>query len=102
MSTDASLPADLEGLQRELLQARHALAQSQQEAAHTHSVLAETAVTCQEQQTRIEQLQAEIELFKRYLYGRRSERFVEDPAQGRLFEQPAGSPPSPELPEAAL
>jgi transposase len=88
MSTDASsLPDDLEALQREL--------------AHTQSVLAETTVTCQEQQTRIEQLQAEIELLKRYLYGRRSERFVEDPAQGRLFEQPAGSPPSPELPEAA-
>lgn len=87
MSMDASSPDDLEALQREL--------------AHTQSVLAETAVTCQEQQTRIEQLQAEIELLKRYLYGRRSERFVEDPGQGRLFEQPAGTPPSPELPDAA-
>lgn len=88
MSTDASSsPDDLEALQLEL--------------AHTQSVLAETAVTCKEQQTRIEQLQAEIELLKRYLYGRRSERFALDPAQGRLFEQPAGSPPSPELPEAA-
>jgi transposase len=88
MSTDASFsPDDLIALQREL--------------AHTQSVLAETAVTCQAQQTRIEQLQAEIELLKRYLYGRRSERFVEDPAQGRLFEQPAGVSPAPELPEAA-
>jgi hypothetical protein len=88
MSTDASSsPDDLEALQLEL--------------AHTQSVLAETAVTCKEQQTRIEQLQAEIELLKRYLYGRRSERFVEDPGQGHLFQQPAGSPPSPELPEAA-
>jgi transposase len=88
MSTDASSsPNDLEALQRELV--------------HLQSVLAETAVTCQEQQTRIEQLQAEIELLKRYLYGRRSERFIEDPAQGRLFEQPAGSAPSLELPEAA-
>ena len=87
MSTEASLPDDLAALQCEL--------------AHTQSVLAETAVTCQEQQARIEQLQAEIELFKRYLYGRRSERFVEDPAQGRLFEQPAGLAPAPELPAAA-
>jgi transposase len=88
MSTDASFsPDDLIALQREL--------------AHTQSVLAETAVTCQAQQTRIEQLQAEIELLKRYLYGRRSERFVEDPAQGRLFEQPTGVAPAPELPEAA-
>jgi hypothetical protein len=88
MSTDASLPSDLAACQRELL--------------HTRSVLAETAVTCEEQKTQIEKLQAELELFKRYLYGRRSERHVEDPGQGRLFEPPAdGEPPAPELSEAA-
>jgi len=87
MSTDASLPTDLEALQRELV--------------HTRSVLAETAVACEEQRTRIEKLEAELELFKRYLYGRRSERFVEDPSQGHLFEQPqVGPPPTPELLEA--
>jgi transposase len=87
MSTDASLPSDLEACQRELL--------------HTRSVLAETAVACEEQRTQIEKLQAELELFNRYLFGRRSERFVEDPGQGRLFEQPADiQPPAPELPEA--
>jgi transposase len=88
MSTDASLPTDLEALQRELV--------------HTRSVLAETAVACEEQRSEIEKLKAELELFKRYLYGRRSERFVEDPDQGRLFEQPPAGPlPTPELPEAA-
>ncbi|MCI0361208.1 MAG: IS66 family transposase [Planctomycetaceae bacterium] len=94
MSTDASLPSDLEACQRELVAARHQL-------AHTESVLAETAVACEEQRARIEKLQAELELFKRYLFGRRSERF-EDPGQGRLFEQPAdGEAPTPELPAAA-
>lgn len=88
MSTDASVPSDLEACQRELL--------------HLRSVLAETAVTCEEQRTQIEKLQAELELFKRYLFGRRSERFIEDPSQGRLFESPKdGEPPAPELPEAA-
>jgi transposase len=87
MSTDAALPTDLEACQRELV--------------HTRSVLAETALTCEQQRTQIEKLAAELELFKRYLYGRRSERFVEDPGQGRLFEQPAGVPPAAELAEAA-
>lgn len=88
MSRDAALPTDVEALQRELM--------------HTQSVLAETAVTCEEQRAQIEKLRAELELFQRYLYGRRSERHVEDPGQGRLFEQPAdGAAPAPESAAAA-
>lgn len=88
MSTDAALPSDLEACQRELL--------------HTRSVLAETAVACEEQRVQIEKLRAELELFQRYLFGRKSERFVEDPAQGRLFEPPLdGRAPTAEAPEAA-
>jgi transposase len=95
MSTDASMPSDLAACQRELIAARDQL-------THVESVLAETALTCEQQRTQIEKLAAELELFKRYLYGRRSERFVEDPTQGRLFEPPSGgTPPSAELPEAA-
>ena len=95
MSTDASWPADVEALQRQLLAAHQRL-------AHTESVLAETAVACEEQRLQIEKLRAELELFQRYLFGRRSERFVEDPGQGRLFDQPAdGTPPTPELSAAA-
>lgn len=109
MSTDASLPNDLEACQRELLTALRTIAQLQQEAAqlqqeaaHTESVLAETAVTCEEQRTSIEKLTAELELFKRYLFGRRSERFIEDPNQGRLFDPPAdGEAPTPAAAEAA-
>ena len=93
MSTDASLPTDVEALQRELL--------------HAQSVLAETAVTCEEQRIQIEKLRAELELFQRYLYGRRSERHAADPNQGRLFEAPAddaatdGAAAVSELPESA-
>ena len=77
MSTDASLPADVATLQRELLQARDAL-------AHTEDVLAETAVACEQQQRELQQLREELELFKRYLFGRRSERHVPDARQGLL------------------
>ena len=75
MSTDASLPLDLEACQRELL--------------HVRNVLTETAVTCEQQQAQIEKLQAELELFQRYLFGRRRERFVDSPGQGRLFDPPS-------------
>jgi transposase len=86
MSKDASLPADLEACQRELL--------------HTRNVLAETAVVCEQQQSEIEKLKGELELVKRYLFGRRSERFVEGAGQGRLFDEPADES-SARLPEAA-
>src|SRR5688572_1978333 len=85
MSMDASLPAELEACQRELL--------------HTRNVLAETAVACEEQRTVIEKLQAELDLFKRYLFGRRNERFTEGAGQGRLFDEP-GDERSSLLPEA--
>jgi transposase len=75
MSMDASLPADLEACQHELL--------------HTRSVLAQTAVICEQQQSEIEKLKGELELFRRHLFGRRSERFIEGAGQGRLFDEPA-------------
>ncbi len=90
MSTDAPLPADLATCQQELL--------------HLRSVLVETAATCEQQRGAIEKLQAELELFKRYLFGRRSERFVEGAGQGQLFDesdQPDGEQPPSALPDAA-
>lgn len=71
------LPDNLPACQRELQLARH--------------TLAETAVICEEQGARIEQLQAELELLKRFVYGRRSERVADSPAQGRLFPVSAES-----------
>jgi Transposase C of IS166 homeodomain len=77
MSMDAPLPQNLEACQRELLAVRSTL-------MHTEAVLAETAVTCDHQQTQLSQLQEEREQLKRYLFGRRSERYVPDPRQGLL------------------
>jgi transposase len=86
MSTDASLPNDVATLQQELL--------------HTRAVLAETAVACESQQAQLAKLQEELELLKRYLFGRRSERHVVDPRQGLLplGDEPreAPLPPAPE------
>lgn len=73
----ASLPTDVTALQQALVQTRR-------EVSHLEAVLAETAVTCDQQQAQLEKLQEELELFKRYLFGRRSERHVPDPRQGTL------------------
>jgi transposase len=77
------VPGDLKDCQRELLEAR-------QQLAHVERVLAETAVLCEDQQTQIERLRAEMELFRRYLFGRKSERFTESPGQGHLFDPEDG------------
>lgn len=88
MDTDAPLPNDLEACRRELLECRRELSDKCRDLKHVESVLAETAVVCEEQQGRIENLQAELELLKRYIFGRRSERQADSPGQGRLFEEP--------------
>jgi transposase len=41
--------------------------------------------TIDEQHQQIEKLRHELELFRRYLFGQRRERFVEDPRQAQLF-----------------
>lgn len=97
MSTDASLPDDVATLQRQLLQARG-------EVAHLEHVLAETALTCEGQQAQLEKLREELELLKRYLFGRKSERHVPDPRQGLLplGDDAQQSSPLPPLPEEEI
>jgi transposase len=97
MSMDAPLPEDVASLQQELRHTRKAL-------AHTEHVLAETAVTCEQQQVQLAKLQEELELLKRYYFGRRSERYVSDPRQGLLplgndgdEVAPLSSPPEEEI-----
>ncbi len=51
------MPRDVNTLHRELLRAR-------QELAYTEHVLAETAVTCDQQQAQLAKLQEELELLK--------------------------------------
>lgn len=91
MSTEAPLPQDLEACQRELLATRG-------ELTHVEEVLAQTAAACDQQQREIERLKEELTLFKRYLFGRRSERHAPDAHQGRLFDESVEGPetiPSP-------
>jgi len=96
MSTDASLPQELKACQRELLAAR-------QQLTHTEHVLAETAVTCEGQQAQLAKLQEELELLKRYLFGRRSERHAADSRQGQLFDSASDeAPPLPSIPETEI
>lgn len=92
MSPDAPLPDDLAACQREL--------------RHTRCVLSETAAACDQLQQDLARLKEELELLKRYRFGRRSERFVDSPLQGRLFEDeceaaPADDPPPDEAPADA-
>ena len=42
--------------------------------------------TIEAQQRLIDKLRHELDLFKRYIFGQRRERFVDDPRQGKLFE----------------
>ena len=48
-------------------------------------VTAQQSETIDQQHQQIEKLRHELELFKRYIFGQRRERFI-DPAQGKLFE----------------
>ncbi len=74
MSKEASVPDDLEVCQQELL--------------HTQHVLSQTAAACDQLQQQVAQLKEELELFKRFHFGRRSERFVPGVGPGRLFDEP--------------
>ena len=97
MSMDAPLPEDVALLQQELLHTRNAL-------AHTEHVLAETAVTCEQQQAQLAKLQEELELLRRYYFGRRGERHVPDSRQGLLplGDDGAEAIPLPSLPEEEI
>jgi transposase len=71
-SHPASIPDDLAACQ-ELLRQRAETIEQQSE-------------TITDQQQRIDKLQHELALFKRYFFGQRRERFVDDPRQKKLFE----------------
>jgi transposase len=73
------IPTDLASCQNVL---REELARNEQLA----SITAEQAEKLDAQQQQINQLRHELELFRRYVYGQRRERFTEDPCQQKLFE----------------
>lgn len=72
MSNDLSIPDDLAACQELLRQQAAAMAQQTE--------------TIDQQHQQIEKLRHELDLFKRYIFGQRRERFIDDPAQGKLFE----------------
>jgi len=87
------LPNDLAECQRLLLaafkqatQLERRVTESEQRAAEQNRVLEETAASYQELQQEHAATLDELEWYKRWAYGRRRERFVEDQGQGHLFE----------------
>jgi len=100
------LPNDLAQCQRLLLaafqQARElerGTAESEQKAVELNRVLDETAASYETLQQEHAATLDELEWYKRWAYGRRRERFVEDQGQGHLFELDLAT--NPDLPEAA-
>jgi transposase len=100
MSFPAELPPDIAGCHamiRGLLADReHCQELTRQQAAtiaaHEEALakkdqkLAEQEQTIAEQQATIDQLVVDLALFKRFLFGSRRERYLDDPRQGVLFE----------------
>lgn len=91
--TRHAIPDDLAACQA-LIHQQQSIIQSQQAQMdglrtrldQTQGTAERQAETIESQHQQIEKLRHELELFKRYLFGQRRERFVEDPRQKRLFE----------------
>ena len=62
--------------------------------------------TVQEHDQLIQELRQQIELYRRYVFGPRRERYVDAPGQGRLFDAEAiegvALPPEPPVPEPKM
>lgn len=100
------LPNDLAECQRLLLAAFQQAAQlerrmteSEQRAAEQNRVLEETVASYQELQQEHAATLDELAWYKRWAYGRRRERLVEDQGQGHLFELDLAT--NPDLPKVA-
>jgi transposase len=81
MEDTLAVPDDLKACQQALIDMHRAF----QESVTAHQSLAE----------RHEQLLEELHLLKRFVYGPRRERYVEDPRQQHLFDQPPEEAPAP-------
>jgi transposase len=77
------------------------VAESQQQVAELNRVLGETAASYQELQQEHAATLDELAWYKRWAYGRRRERIVEDQGQGHLFELDLDLAAKPDLLEAA-
>jgi hypothetical protein len=115
MSVTPGLPHDPGQCQRllddllrrndELRQQAEAARQQAQDAQRRidelERVLEQTAADYQQLQERHDELAETLALLRRYIFGQRRERFIDDPGQGHLFDTPRSSPnPSrPRLPQ---
>ena len=91
------LPNDLDECQRLLLaafqqatQLERRVVESEQQVAELNRVLDETATSYQALQQEHAATLDELAWYKRWVYGRRRERFPEDQGQGHLFDLDAG------------
>lgn len=82
MDRTLDVPDDLAACQQALIDTQRTL----EESVAAHQALAE----------RCEQLLSELQLLKRFVYGPRRERYVEDPRQQQLFDPPPEPPPAAE------
>ncbi len=87
MTLDASpIPEDLAACQALIRAQREAIVQQQEQLEQLASSFDEQSETVTSQQQLIEKLQHELALLKRYIFGQRRERFIDDPRQQKLFE----------------
>ena len=76
---------------------QHALDQQQRKFDEQQRVLEEVDASYQQLQQERDLLKAELEAFRRWLYGRRTERIVEATGQRHLFELPVDESPRLEI-----
>lgn len=101
MASDSPLPNDLTACHELIRQQQFAFEEQQRELSRRldeqRRVLEEVDASYQALQQERDLLKAELEQFRRWAYGRRTERIVESTGQLHLFELPAIESPFPEL-----
>ncbi len=83
---EQSLPDDLAACQALIETQLAIIARLQTQLDQLQGTAGQQTETIESQQQLIDKLRHELDLFKRYIFGRRRERFVDDPRQGKLFE----------------
>jgi transposase len=81
-----SIPDDLAACQAMIERQQATIDQLQEQLDQLRSTTGEQSETIDSQQQLIDKLRHELELFKRYIFGRRRERFVDAPGQKKLFD----------------
>ena len=91
--TPLFIPDDLAACQALIESQQAIIDQLQAQLDQLQGTAGQQSETIESQQQLIDKLRHELALFKRYIFGQRRERFVDDPRQGKLF--PGEQPPQP-------